>query len=123
MAFRQKWYACFHSGSAAVWNSTAAAALTAFVDAVERRDTRALEQLAPAELPSARELLSAVATNVRSLDLTAVSARYVDQVGAVAEDGSWTGVAELTWQLRGEAGDRQVEGGDSVSGGVEQQPV
>ncbi len=45
--------------------------------------------------------MSGIAANVRSLDLAAVSARYVDQVGAVGADGSWTGVAELTWQLRG----------------------
>ena len=69
--------------------------------AVEARDAQALAQLAPPELPAADELLSGIAANVRSLDLTAVSARYVDQVGAVAADGSWTGVAELTWQLRG----------------------
>lgn len=60
-----------------------------------------MEQLAPPELPAARKLLAGIAVNARSLDLTAVSARYVDQAGTVSSDGSWTGVAELTWQLRG----------------------
>lgn len=79
----------------------AAAALTAFVEAVEQRDGQALAQLAPPQVPAAGELLSGIAANVRSLDLTAVDARYVDQLGAVAPDGSWSGVAELTWRVRG----------------------
>ncbi|MCY4727553.1 hypothetical protein NYO98_14795 [Nocardioides sp. STR2] len=79
----------------------AASALAAFVEAVERRDARALEQLAPPSPPAARDLLSDIAANVDSLDLDGVSARYVDQAGAVAPDGSWSGVAELGWRLRG----------------------
>lgn len=79
----------------------AAAALSAFVEAVDARDGQALAQLAPPEPSAADELLSGIAANVRSLDLTAVDARFVDQVGAVAADGSWSGVAELTWQVRG----------------------
>jgi hypothetical protein len=79
----------------------AAAALTAFVEAVEARDGQAVAQLAPPQVPAAGELLSGIAANVRSLDLVAVDARYVDQVGAVAPDGSWSGVAELTWRVRG----------------------
>ncbi|GIN05664.1 hypothetical protein Pve01_73220 [Planomonospora venezuelensis] len=79
----------------------AAAALAAFVDAIGSRDRAELELLAPPDVPSAERLLAGIATNVRSLDLTAVSARYVDQVGTVSVDGSWTGTAEITWQLRG----------------------
>ncbi|WP_457185355.1 hypothetical protein [Nocardioides sp. P5_E3] len=79
----------------------AAAALTAFVEAVEERDGQALARLAPPQVPAADELLSGIAANVRSLDLAAVDARYVDQLGAVAPDGSWSGVAELTWRVRG----------------------
>jgi hypothetical protein len=45
--------------------------------------------------------MSDISANARALDLTRVSARYVDQAGAVAQDGSWSGVAELTWQLAG----------------------
>lgn len=79
----------------------ATAALTAFVEAVEQRDGQALARLAPPQVPAADELLSGIAANVRSLDLAAVDARYVDQLGAVAPDGSWSGVAELTWRVRG----------------------
>lgn len=79
----------------------ATAALTAFVEAVEARDGQALAQLAPPQVPAADELLSGIAANVRSLDLAGVDARYVDQLGAVAPDGSWSGVAELTWRVRG----------------------
>jgi hypothetical protein len=79
----------------------AAAALAAFVDAVDRRDRVALEELAPPDMPDVEEQLSGISANAVALDLTAVSARYVDQVGTVSSDGSWTGVAELTWQLRG----------------------
>jgi hypothetical protein len=79
----------------------AAVALAAFVDAIDSRDRPGLEQLAPPGVPSAERLLAGIATNVRSLDLTAVSARYVDQVGTVSAHGSWTGSAELSWKLRG----------------------
>jgi hypothetical protein len=60
-----------------------------------------LEHLTPPSLPAAHDVLSDIAANVGSLDIVGVSARYVDQVGAVAPDGSWSGVAELRWQLRG----------------------
>ncbi|MBC2933470.1 hypothetical protein [Nocardioides sp. zg-1228] len=79
----------------------AAAALASFVDGVEQRDAAALTRLAPPGVPAAEALLSAVATNARSLVLTEVGARYVRQRGSVAADGSWTGVAELTWRVRG----------------------
>lgn len=79
----------------------AAAALTSFVEAVGAGDQESLEQLSPPGMPSAEGLLSGIAANVRALDLTAVTARYVDQVGTVSADGSWTGAAELTWQVRG----------------------
>jgi hypothetical protein len=79
----------------------AAATLAEFVGAVEERDRVALEQLAPDDHRAARQLLSGVAANVRSLGLTAVSARYIDQVGTASPDGGWTGVAQMTWQLRG----------------------
>ena len=77
----------------------AGAALAAFVEAVDERDAQGLAQLAPPGLAAARALMSDISTNIRTLDLTAVSARYVDQVGAVAPDGSWSGVAALSWQL------------------------
>lgn len=79
----------------------AAAALASFVDGVGSRDVEALAGLAPSDEPGARDLLTGIGRNADSLDLRAVSARYVDQVGTVAPDGSWTGVIELTWQIGG----------------------
>jgi hypothetical protein len=79
----------------------AAAALASFVAGVDSRDVDALASLAPPVEPSAEEVLSGIARNAESLDLREVGARYVDQVGTVAADGTWSGVAELTWQLAG----------------------
>ena len=81
--------------------AAAAAALASFVDGVDSRDAGALEALAPPGDPDAGEVLAGVARNADALDLRAVSARYVDQVGTVAADGSWTGIVDLTWQLGG----------------------
>lgn len=79
--------------------AAAASALAAFVAAVDSRDSEALASLAPMGEPAATELLAGVGRNAESLDLRDVSARYVDQVGTVASDGTWTGIVELTWQL------------------------
>ncbi|NYE38904.1 hypothetical protein F4692_004059 [Nocardioides cavernae] len=40
-------------------------------------------------------------SNARALGLSSVTARYVDQVGTVGEDGSWSGVVEVSWQVDG----------------------
>ncbi len=78
----------------------AAVALASFVAGVEGRDEHALVSLAaPSE--SSREVLAGIARNARTLDLTQVDARYVDQVGTVARDGVWSGVAEISWRLGG----------------------
>jgi hypothetical protein len=79
--------------------AAAAAALASFVDGVESRDAQALAALAPAGDETAGERLTGVARNADTLDLRGVTARYVDQVGTVAADGTWTGVVDLTWQL------------------------
>ncbi|WP_374456579.1 hypothetical protein [Nocardioides sp.] len=79
----------------------AAEALQAFVAAVGSGDADALASLAPAGDAGARERLAGIGATLDALDLQAVTARYVDQVGTVGSDGSWTGVAELTWQLGG----------------------
>lgn len=79
--------------------ASAAAVLTAFVDGVDARDAAGLAALAPPGDAAAATVLTGVAANARTLDLRAVSARFVDQVGTVAADGSWTGLADLTWQL------------------------
>ncbi len=79
--------------------AAAASALASFVAGVESRDGEALTSLAPADRPDAQELLAGIGRNASSLDLRAVSARYVDQLGTVAGDGTWTGLVDLTWQL------------------------
>ena len=79
--------------------AAAAEALRAFVAAVDADDAEALAALAPVGDEDAADLLTAIGTDLPDLDLRQVSARYVDQVGTVAEDGSWTALAELTWQL------------------------
>ncbi|WP_139306655.1 hypothetical protein [Nocardioides exalbidus] len=81
--------------------AAAATALASFVTAVEERDGAALTALAPPDDASATADLAGIASNAEALDLEAVTARYVDQVGTVAADGRWSGVVELTWQLGG----------------------
>lgn len=79
--------------------AAAAAALATFVEGVDRRDSSALAGLAPGDDPGAADMLSAIGRNAAALDLRDVSARYVDQAGTVAADGSWTGIVDLTWQV------------------------
>jgi len=79
--------------------AAAAAALAAFVEGVDARDAAALQALAPPDDPDATDVLVGIARNARKLDLREVSARFVDQVGTVTADGSWTGLVDLTWQL------------------------
>ncbi|GAA5137197.1 hypothetical protein GCM10023339_77180 [Alloalcanivorax gelatiniphagus] len=76
-------------------------ALAAFVTGVEARDAASLSALAPADVAGAEQVLAGVAGNADALDLRGVTARYVDQAGTVAADGSWAGVVELSWQLAG----------------------
>lgn len=79
--------------------AAAAAALSAFADGVDSRDAVALAALAPPEDADASDMLAGIARNADELDLRGVTARYVDQVGTVAADGSWTGIVDLTWQF------------------------
>ena len=77
----------------------AAAVLRELVVAVEERDAELAASLAPRDDDGAAELLRDVARNARLLDLRAVSARYVAEVGTGTADGSWTGVVALTWRV------------------------
>ena len=87
-----------------------APALAALVSGVESADAAALSDLAAAGDPGAgEEALVGVAANAESLGLTDVSARYVDQVGAVATDGSWSAVAQLGWRVAGDAVPSQAD--------------
>lgn len=67
----------------------AAAALTAFEDAVSAR--------AGGATPLLRQLVG----NAKALDVEDFTARYVDEAGAVAADGSWTGAVEVTYRFGG----------------------
>ncbi len=77
----------------------AAAVLASLVDGVESRDAASLAGIAPVGDAGVRDELAGIADTAAALDLRAVTARYVDQVGTVASDGTWSGSVELTWQV------------------------
>lgn len=77
----------------------AADALALFVSGVGSRDADALGGLAPGRDAGAVDRLAGIADTAAALDLRAVTARYVDQVGTVATDGTWSGTVELSWQV------------------------
>ena len=79
--------------------AAAAAVLASFVAGVGARDGEALTSLAAPGHSEAEAVLEGIFRNARSLDLTEVGARYIDQVGTVAQDGTWSGVAEISWRL------------------------
>lgn len=77
----------------------AASALRALEDALASGDPAAASRLAPAGDPDARDLLSAIGGNVDDIGLVDITARYVDEAGAVAADGSWPAEVDLTWRI------------------------
>lgn len=77
----------------------AASALHTLEHAVESGDPVAAASLAVDE-PS-RALLDAVVANSRDLRVDDFSLRYVDEVGAVAADGSWRAAVDLAWAFDG----------------------
>jgi hypothetical protein len=79
----------------------AASAVQDLVRALEAGDVDAASDLAPAADSAAGDLLASVADNARDLRLVELSARYVDEVGAVAQDGSWTAAVDLSWAIEG----------------------
>lgn len=79
----------------------AAAAVQDLVRALEAGDGEAAAGLAPADDADAGDLLTAVADNARAIGLGELSARYVDEVGAVAQDGSWIAAVDLSWAVDG----------------------
>ena len=104
----------------------ASATLSELAQALSRGDEEATVALAPGDDPAARDLLAALAENAAGLRVGGVALRFVDQVGVLREDGSWTARADLTWELRGqpsgpartevEVGLRQGEGRVAVTG-------
>lgn len=79
----------------------ASSAVQDLVRALEMGDGTAAAELASANDPASAELLTAVADNARALRLRDITARYVDEVGAVAQDGSWSAAVDLTWAVEG----------------------
>ena len=81
--------------------AAAGAALAELVAAIEDGDVSALSDLAPESDDASAKLLGSVGDNAGRLALRDVTARYIDQVGTVAADESWTGVVEMTWRFGG----------------------
>lgn len=79
----------------------AASALLDLVDAVEAGDADEAAALAPRDDAEAADLLRAVVTNAVRARLGDFTARYVDEVGAVADDGTWTAAVDMTWAFEG----------------------
>lgn len=73
-------------------------ALADLVAAVEDRDVAAGAALGDGA--SAR-LLGEVVANAESLAVADFSLRYVDEVGAVAPDGTWSAAVEASWRFDG----------------------
>lgn len=69
--------------------------------AVRSRDTAAAEALAPEDDQTARDVLAGIVDNARDARVTDFSVRYVDETGAVAQDGSWSAAVDTTWAFRG----------------------
>lgn len=80
----------------------AAAVLGELAQALSRGDAEASAALAPGSNAAARDLLSALADNASRLRVGDVGLRFVDQVGVLQQDGTWTARADLTWSLRGQ---------------------
>lgn len=106
----------------------AATALVGLAEALSRGDEPAAAALAPAGDGAAGDLLGALAGNAARLRVGEVTLRFVDQVGVLGQDGSWTARVDLAWELRGrptgpararsevEVGLRQGEGSVAVTG-------
>ncbi|MCF6377267.1 hypothetical protein L2K70_06600 [Nocardioides KLBMP 9356] len=81
----------------------AASTLDALVAGIDARDATALADLATPGDAAAADVLRGIAATAGSVQLEDVSVRYVDQAGAVAEDGTWSAVAEVAWSVAGDA--------------------
>lgn len=104
----------------------ASATLSELAQALSRGDEETSAALAPDGDSAARDLLAALAGNAAGLRVGGVELRFVDQLGVLGRDGSWTARADLTWELRGqpagpartevEVGLRQGDGRVAVTG-------
>jgi hypothetical protein len=66
------------------------------VDALDDRDAAAAAAVGG---PSSADLLRAVAANAGALDVTDLSLRYVDELGATSSDGRWRAAVAATWRF------------------------
>ncbi|QIK76893.1 hypothetical protein [Nocardioides piscis] len=79
----------------------AAATLQQWVEALESGDAAAAASLTPEQDAQAGQGVEAIVRNVRALGLVDLSARYLDEVGAIGPDGSWTAAVDLSWRIDG----------------------
>lgn len=79
----------------------AARTLADWVTALATGDPAAAVRLAREGDAAAADLLAATARNAAGIGVAGLSARYVDELGAVSESGRWQAAVELTWRLTG----------------------
>ncbi|PVG82741.1 hypothetical protein DDE18_10270 [Nocardioides gansuensis] len=79
----------------------ASALLEAFEDAVAAGDEEGAAGLAPDGDAEPGELLATVVANAEALHVRGFDLRYVDQVGAVAPDGSWNAAVDVRFAFDG----------------------
>lgn len=86
---------------AAARPAEAAAALDALARALEAGSLQAAADVAPPGDDEAAALLAAVADDAAALGVTGLDLRYVDALGPVAADGTWTAEADASWSFAG----------------------
>jgi hypothetical protein len=75
--------------------------LGSLVDAVESGRPGDAEQLAAPGDDRARQRLGELVRNARAARVDDFTLRYVDELGAVADDGSWNAAVDTSWAFRG----------------------
>ncbi len=76
-------------------------ALSGLEDAVLEGSPERAGDLADADDSAARDQLVALAENAASAEVAEFSLRYVDELGGVAEDGTWQAAVDTSWAFRG----------------------
>ncbi len=90
-----------HAAIGSVQPGLAAQTLHQLEQAVDDRDESAARALAPAGDGRAAALLGAVVENARSLHVQDFTVRYVDEAGALSDDGAWEAAVDATWEFAG----------------------
>jgi hypothetical protein len=75
--------------------------LSSLVDAVDSGRPAQAERLAAPDDAHARGELAALVENARAAHVDDFSLRYVDELGAVAGDGSWSAAVDTSWAFHG----------------------